>query len=240
MRISKQQSLKAKSHHLNGHSGAFESLQFQSSEILEPLRPFIIPTQLVDITSETITQLDLQRRSTLLERPYIPLFTNKTHALILQDLSPTCIASFKPKWLTQSPSAPPNWTRCRTCALCLARQSTGRQTANKDSFCPFDLISSDIQKVRRAAHYILPDKADFLTNILYKHPLLLALHRLQSRPDLDIATLMTLRDCTVYVCIDEGSPRLYVGDLDIKDEQFKASYWHNLESMLIDQGWYEK
>ncbi|RPA95797.1 hypothetical protein L873DRAFT_1829706 [Choiromyces venosus 120613-1] len=60
------------------------------------------------------------------------------------------LVEFKPKWVVQSPSAPTNWRRCRTCALRLQKHS------GKPSLCPLDLSSQEESRVRNTLQHILP------------------------------------------------------------------------------------
>ncbi|KAG0125339.1 inositol-pentakisphosphate 2-kinase [Tuber indicum] len=60
------------------------------------------------------------------------------------------LVEFKPKWVVQSPSAPANWRRCRTCALRL------QKNGGKPSFCPLDLSSREESRVRDTLQHILP------------------------------------------------------------------------------------
>lgn len=57
---------------------------------------------------------------------------------------------FKPKWLAQSPSAPSEARRCRTCAL-QASQGTGRTT----NHCPLGLVSGENRFVDKEVLAIL-------------------------------------------------------------------------------------
>jgi len=52
------------------------------------------------------------------------------------------LAKFKPKCAAQSPSAPANWMRCRTRALCL------QKSGGKLNLCPLDLCPQDESSVR--------------------------------------------------------------------------------------------
>ena len=72
---------------------------------------------------------------------------------------------FKPKWLAQSPSAPNDAKRCRTCALRLARMSAGGKDENSDqalrpkigAFCPLRLMASRAQDHVVVAQQITSD-----------------------------------------------------------------------------------
>lgn len=131
---------------------------------------------------------------------------------------------FKPKWLTQSPSAPPDHTRCRTCALRAMkfpkRKNPGEVEHLKLGLCPLNLVSGNRAEVATAANIIFElsqqTYADDhivrqrLHDFLYTTPLLQRLKDLQT--DLDpsgvlqadytapkFLTAMTLRDCTLFL-----------------------------------------
>ena len=78
-----------------------------------------------------------------------------THGMLVTDMTPRegeHLIEIKPKWLTQSPTAPPNAKRCRTCALRAQRAvEKGIVTAtDAQGSCPLDLVS-DVMEARRLA-----------------------------------------------------------------------------------------
>lgn len=75
---------------------------------------------------------------------------------------------FKPKWLTQSPSAPVNAKRCRTCAL-QASKGSKRTTHH----CPLALATGKLQLVRKEISAIIDAKAGSESDLvrLYKEHL---------------------------------------------------------------------
>lgn len=115
----------------------------------------------------------------------------------------------KPKWLVQSPNAPPNARRCRTCALRAMRYSERRhhyrQRSNQTSpdapsaFCPLDLGSHESQGISRAIDAVLrshfrslpmsphtdpdPYLNRTITDFLLSSPILSRLQELQSSKD---------------------------------------------------------
>ena len=134
---------------------------------------------------------------------------------------------FKPKWLIQSPSAPPGSRRCRTCAL-RAMNRANRNEATETSrvaFCPLNLVSIDRAKLSLFVDHLLgvdPDRdrtsdadalkgqQEKLMDFLYKNPLLDRLRSLQIDLDPDgvlkadlmsarFLAAMTLRDCTLFL-----------------------------------------
>lgn len=54
----------------------------------------------------------------------------------------------------------------------------------------------------------------------------------------DFLAAMTLRDCTLYLKVSQGSIGARLGDLDLKTGKGKAEYWRALERQLIEGGWY--
>jgi inositol-pentakisphosphate 2-kinase len=123
------------------------------------------------------------------------------------------LAELKPKWLTQSPTAPATAQRCRTCALREMKNYDARRLGQKSqpSFCPLDLVSENFEDVLRATSFIkgCGDRTR-LARILFRNPTLqkllshqkahckVGLHGppAQSR---ESSLDMTLRDCTLYI-----------------------------------------
>lgn len=123
------------------------------------------------------------------------------------------LAELKPKWLTQSPSAPATSHRCRTCALREMKIDDTRSLGHKEqrSFCPLDIVSENFENVFRATEFIkgCSDRKR-LACILFRNPTLQKLlshqknyHQvgLHGPPTQSKETSldMTLRDCTMYI-----------------------------------------
>jgi inositol-pentakisphosphate 2-kinase len=142
------------------------------------------------------------------------------------------LVEFKPKWVVQSPSAPPNWRRCRTCALRL------QKSGDKPGLCPLDLASQRDDRVRHTLQYILPSSPpanlqlrhnetweqakrvieDHTAEFLVSSELMPLLKRLQSELDPlgpshvaqhgsqdekeKFVMAMTIRDLTIFLRID--------------------------------------
>lgn len=190
-------------------------------------------------------------------RRNVYLSTKEPFGLLITDMTPepdsgSCLWEFKPKWLLQSPSAPPDSKRCRTCALRdMKNHDSGRDTR---SFCPFDLISDDFEDVSRATSLLKgAHSRTRVAKFLYRNSTLLRLRTFQQKmnavglpglnaPYQERALSMTLRDCTMYVKVplDENSPiEARLGDLDFKTGLGgKVQYWRDLETRLIEEGWY--
>lgn len=131
------------------------------------------------------------------------------------------IAELKPKWLIQSPSAPENARRCRTCALRDMKEADRVQVATlqKPAFCPFDLISEKEEGIQRAIQRIFSANGSshqtrVIAKALYQHPTLmklLSLQRLHNEVGLNgppgdskVTSLsMTLRDCSIFLKVND-------------------------------------
>ncbi|KAB8072965.1 inositol-pentakisphosphate 2-kinase [Aspergillus leporis] len=194
-------------------------------------------------------------------RQGVYLSTTEPFGLLITDMTTfgdpgTVLAELKPKWLLQSPSAPANARRCRTCALRDMKNHETRRTGGKDeqSFCPLDLVSEKYESVLCATRSVKGCKdPNRLAQVLYWNPTMQKLlahqraHRevglhgppAQSR---DKSLAMTLRDCTMFIKMprDETEPsEIRLGDLDLKTGAGgKAKYWLDLEKQLISEGWY--
>ncbi|KAA8648858.1 Inositol-pentakisphosphate 2-kinase, partial [Aspergillus tanneri] len=168
----------------------------------------------------------------------------------------TVLAELKPKWLLQSPSAPANSRRCRTCSLREMKNHDARRAGRPEerSFCPLDLVSDRFENVMRAAKLVKGCKDQLrLAKVLYRNSTLQTLlgHQKVAR---DVGLLgpppqsrekslaMTLRDCTMFIKMppDDGDAvEIRLGDLDLKTGAGgKAQYWVDLENQLITEGWY--
>lgn len=160
------------------------------------------------------------------EETYGTLITDMTSD---QDDSHVSI-EFKPKWLAQSPSAPPGHVRCRTCALrsmkFSKRKHLGEIEHLKLGLCPLNLVSGNKAEVAAAANVIFElskrSHADGhlvwqrLNDFLYNSPLLHRLKTLQTELDpvgvlqADLSqrgflTAMTIRDCTLFLKVSQLS-----------------------------------
>ncbi|KAL4888000.1 inositol-pentakisphosphate 2-kinase [Aspergillus ambiguus] len=164
------------------------------------------------------------------------------------------LAELKPKWLLQSPTAPPNARRCRTCALREMKNYEARLAGKPEdrSFCPLDLPSDKFDNVLRAVRFVKGCDGR-LARVLYRNSTVQKLLMNQkARRDVglngppphsrDKSLAMTLRDCTMFIKMprDESCPvEIRLGDLDLKTGAGgKAQYWLDLEKRLIHEGWY--
>lgn len=180
---------------------------------------------------------DLNRRLRQMEafgsrarmRHGVYLDEGETYGTLITDM--TCeennywtTVEFKPKWLAQSPSAPAEAKRCRTCALRAMRSSkkvpVGVSRHIRSEFCPLSLISDDRNQIATAADIVLElpesDRRDEnvtrqgLIEFLLETSLLHHLRDLQMKLDpigvlsadvsgQDFLTAMTIRDCTLFL-----------------------------------------
>jgi inositol-pentakisphosphate 2-kinase len=188
------------------------------------------------------------------------LATDEEHGILVTDMTPDqdldeTLIEFKPKWLAQSPTAPKDARRCRTCALKdmrnLERLEKGETLEH--GFCPLDLVSEKPGDMARAVDIIAIHSdsearsriASFLSNdpllpLLREHQVFYMQRATSSNDSTALVTAMTLRDCTVFVKIcnwKDSNVELRLGDLDLKNEA-KMSKWSDLERRLIDEGWY--
>ncbi|KAL2007693.1 hypothetical protein VTN00DRAFT_7675 [Thermoascus crustaceus] len=236
------------------------------------IRPLFNPAELVDQTLVRLPKGLVQRCNEQLradelhgirpkKRHGVYLSTVEPFGLLVTDMTTyynpgMCLAELKPKWLLQSPSAPPNSKRCRTCALREMKNHDARKVGAKEerSFCPLDLVSDKFEDVARATRFIkgCHDKAR-LARLLYRNSTLLKLHAhqkvkkevgLHGEPaqSREMSIAMTLRDCTMFIKVphNEGQPvEIRLGDLDLKTAAGgKAQYWLDIENRLINEGWY--
>ncbi|KAJ5054500.1 uncharacterized protein L3040_000773 [Drepanopeziza brunnea f. sp. 'multigermtubi'] len=145
------------------------------------------------------------------------------------------IVQFKPKWLVQSPSAPSDARRCRTCAKVARKNSlidrendmtdvTGKPNLpHEKTFCPLKLVSGNREHIASCAKIILGPRAtqaelNRFVAWLSTTTLLRRLRDCQQamdtqgvmQPDLSnekLLVAMTLRDCTVFVRFPDGPIR---------------------------------
>lgn len=197
---------------------------------------------------------------------------DELHALLVTDMSAigTQVAlEFKPKWLAQSPNAPSKARRCRTCALRAYRRATkDKRGIDRHAFCPLALLDENGATRLRAARAILHsqgqdmvnDEAEPFASTLPDRisPILTRLRDLQQQldpcgvltdqtttePPPDLCLAMTLRDCTVFVRVQEtfrsGAVEIRLADLDVKvAHPDRVKKWRDTETALIQGRWYE-
>ena len=144
------------------------------------------------------------------DEPHGTLITS----MLYDDKHASC--DFKPKWLTQSPSAPEGSKRCRTCAM----QAKHKKVNDFHAFCPLALISNDggLFKTHllgalikmRGSPISMFDQMSHAIPFFQRSPMLHRLKELQRANDNEgplsaelssekYRLAMTLRDCTMFM-----------------------------------------
>jgi len=186
-------------------------------------------------------------------------FVFRARLLITEVFSGQYFLEFKPKWLVQSPTAPPKSKRCRTCALAAKTKAYAKTVDTlKSPFCPLDLTSKIPEDIARAACLISLTTEVNSTRLIRWLSTTQLLHHLRdiqyrldrtgvldaNNNDINLRIAMTLRDCTAFVRFPDNPDddallvEARLGDLDLKGEG-KEQYWRATEQGLIDGGWYE-
>ncbi|RKF58037.1 Inositol-pentakisphosphate 2-kinase [Erysiphe neolycopersici] len=209
---------------------------------------------------QSANRIEIKERSENRRGTYL---ADEEFGLLVTDMTPqtnTILVEFKPKWLTQSLSAPSKSTRCRQCALRAFVNADSRNLEellpSQRVYCPLDLLSNDRKVIFDLARSLLPPQADPIyvqcfVEWIQNSSLLRRLRELQMQFDrtgtLDLDPLdrkfliaMTIRDCTVFLRISKNGEKIEarIGDLDLKSTA-KISYWKQIENELINGGWYE-
>lgn len=251
-------------------------LKSQFEDRIAPLFLFnpslLLPVDLVLLTPEVVEGLNAQlqaleetdKRRVSSRGVYHPSFEAEPYGMLMPNLAhgQGKVIEFKPKWLVQSPSAPSNAQRCRTCALNGMRRMKGGSGRGDSGFCPFDLLSSNQTILSGALSQIWTDDstlADFVDVFRVKvQPTLRQLQRIQRQhgtvglddfqnpDDKDFSIAMALRDCSLVLKVTNSSdkpgldiPIMKLLDLDLKDTGGgKLAKWARMETELIKEGWY--
>ncbi|KAF2004088.1 hypothetical protein P154DRAFT_560898 [Amniculicola lignicola CBS 123094] len=90
------------------------------------------------------------------EEGRVQMMSSPHVGLLMEDMSSCakkCITiEIKPKWLVQSPNAPRNAHRCRTCAIQAQRVSAGNK--KKEGYlCPLQLLHGNVELVKPYLHH---------------------------------------------------------------------------------------
>lgn len=185
------------------------------------------------------------------------------YAMLIQDMNPLpgrgdLGLEFKPKWLAQSPIAPKDARRCRTCAREAFRngekQAEGKKTT--PPVCPLGLVDSDPAVVLETIQLLAPDwtpeEQDRLQRAFSSSGIFHKLRDLQVQgdpgdtmftnpQDEDFGLAMTLRDCTCFVRMPkatDGDVEIKLADVDRKNWESKAEYWQHSHTNLVENGYY--
>ncbi|QIW94749.1 hypothetical protein AMS68_000267 [Peltaster fructicola] len=216
----------------------------------------LVEHELVKLDDGIVTALNelLRKRVRPSHRAQDFLCPDEQYGMIVTDMTAELgeiLVELKPKWLLQSPNAPVEATRCRTCALRAQRVAKKIATAtDEQQSCPLMLTSTSAEDRkksaqqltddRRIAQYLAEDARPLLAS-LKQHQQRLDRHGVLSVKDVDgivnLCRAMTLRDCTLYVRRSKGNIEARLGDLDLKQPE-KLTSWRNAEKTLIDEGWY--
>lgn len=224
----------------------------------------LCPAVLEDLNNQLTRLEETGKRKPMRRGIYHPTFATEPYAALLPNLDhgQSTMVEFKPKWLVQSPSAPRDAQRCRTCALNARRRVKGAPGRGDMGFCPFDLLSRN-RKILSVALRQVWTNEDTLDAFLEAfrervQPALRQLQRLQrvhgevglddfrhpSGKDFSVA--MALRDCSVALKVLNAKSKdklematVKLIDLDLKDAGGgKLAKWAKIEAELIDEGWY--
>ncbi|KAI8949972.1 inositol-pentakisphosphate 2-kinase-domain-containing protein [Xylaria longipes] len=183
------------------------------------------------------------------------------YAMLIQDMSASpgySVLEFKPKWLAQSPIAPPNAKRCRTCAREAFRnnQKRAKGQAVSTPICPLGLVHEDpavvVDTIKRLTPQWTASNQRRLSDAFERSGILKKLRELQTKGDPDRALLddpsdpdfglaMTLRDCSCYVRMPanlDEDVEIKLADVDKKNWQAKQAYWQKSHWNLVNNGWY--
>ena len=231
--------LKGKLLRLRKNLPAATSVTEAHQDYLEHIAPLfgeqeLVTQELIQVPGEIIDQLNSVLRA-MDEGGHRPqkrkgiYLAEVEHGHLVQDMSSRPGQGFvtieiKPKWLVQSPNAPAQAKRCRTCALRTSRvaheASNTKAMATSQAFCPLSLVSDKEADVSRAVQEILKDSSHVelsneslqqsLVAYFLASSLLAKLRSFQQKldpkgilhsnsRDTDLLTAMTLRDCTLYL-----------------------------------------
>ncbi|KAI0195010.1 inositol-pentakisphosphate 2-kinase-domain-containing protein [Astrocystis sublimbata] len=218
-------------------------------------RQHLVPQALIQISAEVADMLHKTRNKA--DKSEI----RAGHAMLIQDMSASAgysVLEFKPKWLAQSPIAPPNAKRCRTCAREAFRnhQKRGKGQPVSTPICPLGLVHEDPAVVMDTIKRLTPEWPPLdqtrLSEAFERGGILTKLRELQAKGDPDRALLdtpsdpdfglaMTLRDCSCYVRMPADPDKdveIKLADVDKKNWEEKQTYWQDSHWNLVRNGWY--
>ncbi|KAI0902236.1 hypothetical protein F4806DRAFT_490708 [Annulohypoxylon nitens] len=225
-------------------------------------REYIVPQILVSISQATATALNKKRDGAEKIKGDKCLILPGL-AMLVEDMGPSPdykTLEFKPKWLAQSPMAPKDATRCRTCAREALRIGKLRKKGIREPapVCPLGLLHENPAVVMSTLERLAPSWTEQdlmrLAKAFRKSGVLERLRDLQEEGDTGDALFtrpfdarfglsMTLRDCSCFVRvpIDPDKPvTIKLADVDKKNWRQKQSYWQRRHNDLVDDGWYHE
>ncbi len=126
-----------------------------------------LPPDLLDAANAGL-QRDEEAGKRTVSRRGVYLASDESFGILVSDMTPNkevgeVTVEFKTKWLAQSPSAPLDARRCRTCALRAMRdararakneESEGDYRREGEGLCTLDLVSDDRRRVEVAVRRI--------------------------------------------------------------------------------------
>ncbi|KAF2966842.1 hypothetical protein GQX73_g6688 [Xylaria multiplex] len=218
-------------------------------------RQHLVPQVLIQISNEIADILHKKRNKT--DGSEI----RAGYAMLIQDMSASpgyVVLEFKPKWLAQSPIAPSDSKRCRTCAREAFRNNKkcAKGEAVAVPLCPLGLVHEDpavvVDTIRRLAPEWTGLDRKRLSDAFERTGILKKLRELQTKGDQDRALLdnpsdpdfglaMTLRDCSCYVRMPTDASvgvEIKLADVDKKNWEEKQTYWQESHWNLVNNGWY--
>ncbi|KAI5868053.1 hypothetical protein GGS23DRAFT_601984 [Durotheca rogersii] len=225
-------------------------------------RQHIVPQILVSITPGVANSLNARRESALRVRGVRGDQSTilAGFAMLVEDMGPSpdyAALEFKPKWLAQSPMAPKDATRCRTCAREALRNDERRKKGMKIStpVCPLGLLHPERAVFMSTLDRLAPQWSERdrirLADAIKDSGVLERLKDLQvegdsadalfARPsDPRFGLSMTLRDCSCFVRMpfDPDAPVIIkLADVDKKNWREKQTYWQQRHNELVNNGW---
>ncbi|KAI0408553.1 inositol-pentakisphosphate 2-kinase-domain-containing protein [Xylaria palmicola] len=235
----------------------YETLQdFHENQVEERVgRQHLVPQALIQISAEVAEILHKKRDKIDDSR------IRAGYAMLIQDMTASpgySVLEFKPKWLAQSPIAPADAKRCRTCAREAFRneQKRAKDKAVSVPICPLGLVDKDPAIVVNTIKCLAPAWTEQdhkrLAVAFERGGILKRLQELQTRgdpgralldnpSDPDFGLAMTLRDCSCYVRMPTDPDKeveIKLADVDKKNWEEKQTYWQDSHWNLVDNGWY--
>ncbi|KAI3337415.1 inositol-pentakisphosphate 2-kinase [Xylariaceae sp. AK1471] len=235
----------------------YETLQdFHENQVEDRIsRQHLVPQILIQISAEVADILNHKRNKN------DDSVIRAGYAMLIQDMSVSpgySVLEFKPKWLAQSPIAPPDAKRCRTCAVEAFRNSQKQAKGQAVSvpICPLGLVHEDcavvVHTIKRLAPRWTERDRKRLSDAFVSSGILKKLREIQTEGDPDRALLdnpsgadfglaMTLRDCSCYIRMPvdvDKDVEIKLADVDKKNWEEKQTYWQESHRNLINNGWY--
>lgn len=152
-----------------------QSTESQAATFQQEFVPLFRPENLIEQTLITVEEALVSRLNQELEEHerneirqalrHSDRLAVDGYGLLMTDMTARhgeYLFEIKPKWLLQSPDAPDDAKRCRTCALRLQRahaMAGGTVMPKPGGFCPLSLIDDDVEERQRAFESIIDAQA---------------------------------------------------------------------------------